>query len=252
MIHVMLPAYNEAQALKLLLPAFKNLFDSNGIDYRMVIVDDGSDDETQSVSRGFSEEMPIDLLVHDTNKGLGEAMKTGLGRLAESSADDDLVVTMDADNTHDPNLILKMKEKIDSDSGYDIIIASRYAEGGREVGLELLRKILSRGASLLLQIFFNVDGARDYTCGYRMYRASIIKKSFREYGARFIEEKSFVCMAEILIKAFYLGARVGEVSLVLRYDLKQSQSKLKKFRTILRYVRLMARGKRRIIRLRRT
>jgi dolichol-phosphate mannosyltransferase len=196
--------------------------------------------------------MPITLLAHQVNMGLGEAMKTGFKHLAETASGDDLVVTMDADNTHDPHLILKMKEKIDSGAGLDIVIASRYAEGGKEVGLELLRRILSRGASLLLQFFFNVEGASDYTCGFRMYRASIIKGSLHAYGESFIEEKSFVCMAEILIKAFYAGARIGEAPLVLRYDLKEGRSKMKKLRTIMKYARLMARGKRRIIRLRRS
>ena len=52
-------------------------------------------------------------------------------------------------------------------------------------------------------------------------------------------------------KAFCAGARIGEVSLVLRYDLKEGQSKMKKIQTILKYFRLMARGRRRIVRLQR-
>jgi dolichol-phosphate mannosyltransferase len=243
MIYVMLPAYNEDKTLPLLLESFFRLFKKYEISYKVVIVDDGSTDCSASIAEQYSMRMPIELLKHGDNKGLGAAMRTGLSHIAAISSHKDRVVTMDADNTHNPEILLQMLDKVEQD-GADVVIASRYETGGDEVGLALHRKILSRGASFLLALFFRVKGAKDYTCGYRLYRSSVIKNAFKRYGDNFIVENSFVCMAEILIKAAYLPAKVAEVPLVLRYDLKQGSSKMQKLQTIMRYFRFIVREKR--------
>ncbi len=242
MIYVLLPAYNEEIALSLLLESFSKLFEEHKLSYKIVLVDDGSTDSTAGVAEQYAMMMPLKLLKHGVNKGLGAAMRTGLSYVAQISEPSDLVLTMDADNTHNPEILLQMLKKVEE--GADVVIASRYATGGEEVGLSFHRKLLSRGASFLLDRCFRVEGAKDYTCGYRMYRTSVIKNAFRRYGENFIVENSFVCMAEILIKVAYLPARVTEVPLVLRYDLKESASKMKKVKTIIRYLRFILREKR--------
>jgi dolichol-phosphate mannosyltransferase len=135
-----------------------------------------------------------------------------------------------------------MREKQRSDD-LDVVIASRYAsdgaEKGKEVGLAFHRKILSRGAGLILQIAFHIGGAKDYTCGYRLYSGKILKKAAHIYGEKLVEEPNFVCMVEILVKLDHIGARIGEVPLVLRYDLKAGASKMKIFRTVMRYFGLI-------------
>lgn len=241
MIYVMLPAYNEEKALPVLLDSFSRLFRESELPYKVVVVDDGSVDRTASIAERYARNMPLELLKHGVNKGLGAAMRTGLSRVAKISTATDLVVTMDADNTHNPDILLRMLKKMEE--GADVVIASRYETGGDEVGLKLHRKILSRGASFLLDICFKVEGAKDYTCGYRMYRCSVLKNAFNRYGENFIVENGFVCMAEILVKVAYLPARVAEVPLVLRYDLKEGTSKMKKLKTIMRYLRFIVREK---------
>jgi dolichol-phosphate mannosyltransferase len=242
MIYVVLPAYNEEKGLPLLLDSFLKLFEGHKLSYKIVIVDDGSTDSTASIAEQYARKMPLKLLKHGINKGLGAAMRTGLSYVAKISEPSDFVVTMDADNTHNPEVLLHMLKKIEQ--GADVVIASRYETGGEEVGLKFHRKILSRGASYLLGKCFRIEGAKDYTCGYRMYRASVIKSAFERYRKKFIVENSFVCMAEILIKVAYLPARVEEVPLILRYDLKEGISKMKKLRTIMRYMRFILREKR--------
>ena len=113
----------------------------------------------------------------------------------------------------------------------------------KEIGLALHRKILSKGASFLLDTTFHVTGAEDYTCGFRLYSGSILKKAREIYGDKLVEEPNFVCMAEIMVKLHHIGAKVGEVPLILRYDLKGGASKLKIIQTVLRYFRLIWRYK---------
>ena len=237
MVYILLPAYNEEKALPKLFDTIVQAFASAGEEYTVVVVDDGSTDATAKTAREHAPGMTVVLLQHETNKGLGTAMKTGLWYLSQVSADTDYIVALDADNTHNPRLIFAMIDK--AREGHDVVIASRYAPGGREIGLTLYRKLLSRGASVLLSTFFRVKGAKDYTCGFRVYSSRIIKRAFQLYGDRFIEEKGFVCMAEILVKLDRLSARVAEVGLVLRYDLKEGASKMQVGKTVLGYLRLI-------------
>jgi dolichol-phosphate mannosyltransferase len=238
---IILPAYNEARALPHLLAAIAADLRA-ALSPRVIVVDDGSSDDTAAVARGEGDALPVHVIAHPRNLGLGAALRTGLLAAVANAADDDVIVVMDADNTHPPALIVDLAGAVAA--GADVAIASRYAPGGREVGLSWYRRIMSRGASALLWAAFHLPGARDYTCGYRAYRAGILRRAISVFGDRLIEERGFVCMAELLIKLSRLGARIAEVPLVLRYDLKAGPSKVKIIPTILRYLRLIVRGRR--------
>lgn len=240
MLTLVLPAYNEEKDIVTLLNRAANAFTEQQIAYRILVVNDGSTDATLARVGEQAGRMPVEVLDHGVNKGLGQALLTGLTRAAELTGPGDVVVTMDADNTHDPALVGAMLKSIQT--GRDVVIASRYAPGGREVGLSWIRHLFSGGASFLLRLFFPIAGARDYTCGYRAYRGEILQTAFARYGQRLVEERGFTCMAEVLIKMGKLGARVAEVPLVLRYDLKSGPSKMKVLRTIWRYGFLIARS----------
>lgn len=233
MIYILLPAYNEELDIGRLLARIEQVLVVTKLPIQILVVNDGSKDNTVGVVQSFKGRIPFEILEHSENKGLGQAMLTGLTRAAELAKSDDLIVAMDADNTHDPALITTMIQRIDS--GYDLVIASRYVPGGAEIGLTSLRKVLSRGASFLLRLFFPIQGAQDYTCGYRAYRGSLLLTAFQKYEQNLIRECGFTCMAELLIKLSWLGARIAEVPLVLRYDLKSGQSKMKFVKTISRY-----------------
>jgi dolichol-phosphate mannosyltransferase len=146
---------------------------------------------------------------------------------------------MDADDTHLPGSILQMVRMIYE--GYDMVIASRYKPGARIVGLSWYRKVLSYGASVIVQILFPISGVKDYTCGYRAYRAVIIKQAFRVYGDKFVSESGFQCMIDILLKLRSTNAIIGEIPFVLRYDYKVGKSKLPVYRTVVDTFKLLIR-----------
>jgi len=234
---IALPAYNEERSLPALLERYVALrpeIERRGAKLRVLVVDDGSTDGTIAAANRFKDRLDVEVIPHAVNQNLGAALRTGLTGALERSTDEDVIGTMDADNTHDPSLFPGMWDVLEREKA-DVVIASRYAPGGREVGLTRLRSFLSRGASFLLTAVTPVAGARDYTCGFRLYRASTLRRAARAWGARLIEEAGFTCMAEVLVKLGRSGAVVREVGLVLRYDLKEGASKMKIMRTIGRY-----------------
>lgn len=241
-LFILLPCYNEGEALPYLLDSIQKKCALRYADYEVVVVNDGSTDDTLSVAEMWKDRLNISILNHEFNMGLGEALNTGLSYFYDNCSNDDVIVIMDADNTHDPGLIPRLLDSMENER--DVVIASRYVRGGKEIGLSLFRKICSAGASLLLSVFFAIPHVKDYTCGYRAYKGDAIKKVMDIYKERFIEEKGFTCMAEILIKMYFAGCSISEVPLVLRYDLKKGRSKMKVAETIKRYFVLISNLKR--------
>ena len=109
------------------------------------------------------------------------------------------------------------------------------------MGLNTFRSFLSWGAGALFKFSYNIKDVRDYTCGFRTYDAKILKKAFAHYGDNFIEQRGFQCMAEILLKLNKLDKNIifSEVPMVLRYDLKQGESKMKVLDTIFNTVKML-------------
>jgi dolichol-phosphate mannosyltransferase len=144
---------------------------------------------------------------------------------------------MDADNSHDPALILKMLAAADA----GVVIASRFQPGGQTIGVPARRRLLSRMASLLLSTVFPTPHVRDFTCGFRGYRAEVLQSALDAYGEALFESDGFQCMVDLLLKVRALGVQFAEVPIVLRYDLKRGSSKMPVWRTIRSTLRLVVR-----------
>ena len=234
-----LPAFNEENDLPKLLEAFEQQMEASHYRFQVVIVDDGSTDGTLNVIREWSSKIPIDVLQHARNSGLGETIQDALYRSAELAEPEDIVVTMDADNTHSPTSIPAMVNAIQK--GSDVVIASRYRRGSRVVGLGMFRHLMSYGARLLFQIAFPIEGVRDYTCGFRAYRASLLQKAFARHGRTLAQERGFAAMAEILLTMRTMNPKFDEIPMVLRYDFKSGGSKMRVGATVMKTLRMMRR-----------
>ncbi len=239
MVIITLPAYNEELTLPPLLESIQESMAENQIEYRVIVVNDGSSDGTAEVVERMRDRMPINRVDHPANRGLGETIRTGLLRALEEAKDPDIIVTMDSDNTHTPGLVARMVRGIRE--GNDVVIASRFRPGARIIGLPLHRRALSQGASWILRILFPTPNVRDFTCGFRAYRAALLRRAFSTYGHEFVAQSGFSCMVDILLKLRELGAIMSEVPLILRYDLKYSVSKMMIFTTIRETLGLAAR-----------
>lgn len=239
---VVLPAYNEQDNLESLVENWQQyrmiLKKEYNLNLKIFIINDGSKDNTGSIGEKLEYNYDnVTLLNHISNKGLGEAVKTGLSHIVKNCTACVFACIMDCDNTHDPKYILDMiiKEK---ETGADVTIASRYQKGSKVKGVSSFRLFTSEGARFVYSSILGVKNVRDYTCGYRLYKTEMLSKAFKRFGDSLISEKGFTCMAELLYKLYCCGAVFTEIPFELRYDFKKGASKMKVVKTALDSVKL--------------
>ncbi|MGC9079222.1 MAG: glycosyltransferase [Nanopusillaceae archaeon] len=166
-VSIIVPVLNEKENIEELVDRIdKTLKD---VEYEIIFVDDGSDDGTIDIINNLiNKNKKIKLLERGSKKGLASAFVDGL-KLASG----DYIVLMDADLQHPPELLKKMYDKIRE--GYDLIIASRYVEGGKTEGWSFKRKLMSRIAILLSHILLpETLKIKDVTSGYFMIRKELL------------------------------------------------------------------------------
>lgn len=234
-ITVVLPAYNEEENLETLVGEWEKyagqISAEFGLQLKIVAVNDGSHDKTREIGEKLENEIEnFKLVNHEKNKGLGEAVKTGILYVLDNCPQSMYTCLMDCDNTHDPRFVIDMLKK-QRQSSADVVIASRYQSGAAVKGVSTFRLFMSEGAKYVYSFLLGVKNVRDYTCGYRLYKNDILRKAYKRFGSNIIEESGFTCMAELLYKLYSCGAAYEEVPFELRYDFKKGESKMHVFKT---------------------
>ncbi|MGH8545240.1 MAG: glycosyltransferase family 2 protein [Gammaproteobacteria bacterium] len=223
-VWIVLPAYNEERDLPPLLERIDEATEDAGLRFEILVVDDGSSDATEEIARLWANKLPLQVMRHEENRGLGATLRDGLEWACQLAQPTDVIVTLDADNTHTPELIVRMVRMVRE--GHDVVIASRFVRGSRVRGVPFHRRLLSRLAGVVFRLFFPISGVRDYTCGYRAYRASVLQQ-VTSSDPYFFDQDGFQVMVDILLKLRRQRDLIlGEVPLILRYDLKEGSSKM--------------------------
>lgn len=234
MIWVIFPAWNEERVIRPTLLALWHAFRGRNEDYTAVLVDDGSTDRTVAEARAAVEEsggeLNLEVLSHEQNRGLGAGLRTGIYWVVDRAADHDVLVTLDADNTHPPALIPALVEQVRN--GADLSIASRYRTGSEVHGVPGVRRVLSDVASVLFQSLYPIPGVRDYTCCFRAYRIPLLRRARAVYGEDLCTARGFEAVMDLLLRLGPLGMKVSEIGFVLDYGDRVGQSKMKVARTI--------------------
>ena len=165
-------------------------------------------------------------MTHPINRGLGETERDGFEFVAARCDASDVIVRVEGDDTHDPEYIFVLLEKLAT--GFDVVNTSRFQPGGAQLGVSAYRAFISRCANLFMKAMFPIPGLRDFSCGFRVYRARVIMDAIQVFGDDFIQLRGlgFTSTLEMVVKLHLLGCRFAEVPFVLRYDLKESHSKM--------------------------
>ena len=232
-IYFLIPVFNESLYLNL-----ENKYKERNRTF--VFIDDCSTDNTVELIKSFFSNERIHLITKQNNAGPGDSFNIGFEWiLDDSKSDKDLVVTMEADNTSDINLLSKMISI--SEIGYDLVLASVYAQGGGFSKTSWFRKFISFFANMFFRSIFNVK-ILTLSSFYRVYHVSLLKKIKTEFNY-LIHEKGFICMLEILLKAIKVEANIIEVPMLLMSDKRKGKSKMKILKTTLSYIKFLIKQK---------
>lgn len=232
---IVLPCFNEARNLASLLSRLHHVLSST-IEYMVIAVNDGSTDDTMHCLENLRRQYPLKILNHETNRGLSETLITGFRYAIQIGKEEDVIVTMDADDTHDPHVLPAMLTTLERNGNSGIVVASRFVKGGIQLNVPTHRIILSLLVNTLMRMLTGIN-AKDLTSGYRCYSYKTIKHLFSHYETP-IEAKGFEASFELLVKIWLLESSVYEVPIVLDYGRKKGRSKMKLVPTIFRYLRL--------------
>ena len=201
---LVLPTYNEAENVEPFLAAVLPKLPE---DARILVVDDSSPDGTGKIAdRLAAAEQRIEVLHRTKKEGLGPAYIAGFRKaLAEGAG---LILEMDADFSHDPAYLPRLLEAA---KRADLVIGSRYVEGGGVSNWGALRRGISRGGSTYARLVLGV-GIRDLTGGFKCFR----REGLEAIDLDSVDARGYAFQIEMTYLALQAGFRVVEVPIVFR------------------------------------
>jgi len=200
-LSIILPTYNESLTIEKMLDAITTAVPPR-INTEVLVIDDDSPDETSKIVDSYIQKSKgiVSFRVHTRKgkRGLSSAVIDGIG-LAHGK----FVLVMDSDFSHPPQMISTMYDELVNNE-LDIVVGSRYVEGGKYVDWPLTRKLISKVGNGLAGLWLGLD-VKDSMTGLFALKKDLIKNlSFEAIG--------YKILLEILVKT--KGAKVKEVPFV--------------------------------------
>lgn len=209
---IVIPTYNERENIEILLNKILELKE----DLEIIIVDDSSPDGTGEVAERYANLYPENIkVIHRQERGRGTAGIAGFKKALQDNLS--FIIEMDADLSHNPEVILTLLKEIEN---YDLVIGSRYVEGGGEINRTFFRRIISYLANLYLRIILGVK-VKDCTSGFRCYRSEVLKSIDLDN----IISKGPGLVSEMLYKVHLKNFRIKEVPIIYK-DRERGKSTL--------------------------
>ena len=209
---VVLPTYNERENIAPLLRALRDAGD-----IEVLVVDDGSPDGTADLARALGEELGgVQVLVRASKDGLGSAYRAGFAQVLSEGYD--VVVSMDADLSHDPAVIPEMLRLLEA--GADAVIGSRYVTGGGTTDWPVRRQLLSKWGNAYTRAALRLP-VNDCTSGFRAYRA----EALRSIEPTTTQAEGYAFLTELVRRLDRAGHTIVETPIIFR-DRERGKSKM--------------------------
>jgi dolichol-phosphate mannosyltransferase len=212
---ICLPTYNERENLE---PMLRALGDVLPVDARVLVVDDSSPDGTGHLADRLAGELGfVDVLHRPGKEGLGRAYLAAFERALRDGAE--LVLQIDCDFSHDPRDVPRL---LQATEGADLVLGSRYVEGGRVENWGPLRRFVSSGGSLYARALLGL-GIRDLTGGFKCYRRAVLEAIDLDA----ITSTGYAFQIETTYRTLRAGFRVVEIPITFA-DREVGSSKMSK------------------------
>jgi dolichol-phosphate mannosyltransferase len=213
---ICLPTYNERESLEPIVRALDDVFARNGLDGRVLVLDDASPDGTGVLADRLAAELPWLDVVHRPRKdGLGPAYLAGFERVLAEGAE--LVMEMDCDFSHNPADVPRL---VAATADADLVIGSRYVPGGGVRNWGPVRRAVSRSGCLYAQAILALP-VRDATAGFRCFRRRVLEA----IGLERVTSRGYAFQVETTYRVVRAGFRVVEVPIVFA-ERKAGSSKM--------------------------
>jgi dolichol-phosphate mannosyltransferase len=220
-LSVIIPVYREGEAAR---ATIESVAAHAPQPHEILVVHDEVDDPTVAVVDDLRRTYPqVRALHNQLGRGPALALRAGF-----AAAQGDAVLVTMADASDEPRDIAPMLEKIERD-GYDLVAASRYMRGGRQLGGPPLKTFLSRSAGRSLHLLAGLPTS-DPTSAFKMYRKSLLDRLDIE------STRGFEVSLEIVVKTFLDGGRITEVPTTWR-DRTEGQSNFRLMKWLPHYLR---------------
>ncbi len=215
---LILPTYNEAENIEAIVAAAgEALAGAPCVEYRVLIVDDGSPDGTGEIAdRLAAEHAWVEVLHRSRKEGIGPAYLAGFAHALEQGAA--YVMEMDSDFSHDPADLRRLLGAIAD--GADLALGSRYVTGGGVRDWGLLRHVVSEGGSTYARMVLGLR-VRDLTGGFKCFRREVLEAIHFDS----VRSQGYAFQVELTYRAVRAGFHVVEVPIVFR-DRQRGTSKM--------------------------
>ncbi len=200
-----LPTYNEEENIENIIQQI--LIEENNQSkhtFSILVVDDNSSDETQTIVQRYTSLNSKVHLVTGQKKGLGDAYKRGF-KYALNDLQADLIFQMDSDGQHDTSSIPHFVSYIEE--GRDVVIGSRFVEGGTTPDFSFSRLLMSKVGNLLVRYVGGITQVKDCTSGYRAIRASYLK----ELDFSYLSTRGYSFQSSLICDLAWRGADISEI-----------------------------------------
>lgn len=210
---IVLPTYDERENIEVFLRAVRD----TGAPVDVLVVDDASPDGTADAARALAADLGgISVLDRTAKDGLGSAYRAGFERVL---ADDyDVIISMDADLSHDPAVIPEMLRLLDD--GADAVVGSRYVRGGGTTDWPTHRRLLSKWGNAYTRSALRLP-VNDCTSGYRAYRAAAL----RAIEPTTTQAEGYAFLTELVRRLDRTGHSIVETPIIFR-DRERGKSKM--------------------------
>jgi glycosyltransferase involved in cell wall biosynthesis len=224
MLYVCIPAYNEAPTIGLLLWRIRKVFEGFPREYEILVLDDGSTDDTAATLAPYREVLPLTLLQHGERRGYAAAIETLLRTAAQRTRYPrrDAAVLMQADFTDQPEHLPELIKR--HEGGADLVVAERAGTLDAPVPVRRLRRI----GRWLLRPFVRISGVSDPLGSYRLMRIAVVRDLLKESGeGRLLKAEGWAANVELLARAARFARRIEVVPLEARYNLRPRASRVR-------------------------